>query len=174
MGTGTETYYIARGRSLDAIKAFQSSRAAYLAACNELIAKHGGPWPGLVPGFRDGRMVAWIAEGVVDTVPECLRLYKGGGHYVPNGKTPTGRSLSAGLRVVNESCPSAYKLTMAMCGDVSISTTNGEMRMISYGFEKLGDDYVISGNDGGLVPYDAEPIARSVYWAKKEAMSPSV
>ena len=61
-----------------------------------------------------------------------------------------------------------------MCGDVPIITSDGEMRMISYGFEQIGDDYVIVGNTGGLAPYDAEPIARSVYWAKKEAMSPSV
>lgn len=62
-------------------------------------------------------------------------------------------------------------LTSELTGETLVlSKGPAGLESVSYGYEKIGDDFVISAPEGCPAPIDAEPMARSEYWARKEAI----
>lgn len=159
-------YYIAQGRSLDVVLAFVAARKAYMEAVGVLVEAHGIPKE-LLLGVSGGALVGWYpTEGV--SAPDALRLDKRHGGLVPNRKTDTGKALAAAIKKLNEGFYSNETLTRDLCGQVPLSVKSSGLSIHTYGFERLGDEWIIFTEEGDPPPYDAKPLARSAYWTRRE------
>ena len=169
-------YFIAKGRSLEAVEAFVGERHAYLDAINQLIAEYGAS---NLLGSNRGVSAFLFERGA--QIPAGLRKDRrglGAAGYVPHKRTPEGKKIAERMAEVNKLAPgglvgrlfnSEYSL-----GIMTDNDARGGMVISGVGAEQLDGRWVLTvpvplGKTRAPVPFDAEPMARSVYWRLKEA-----
>lgn len=177
---GRETdYYIARGRSLEAVERYQKDALAHRENARTLQTELGAT--GL---FEIENRVVGFAFDRAAELPVGLRWDKNHGHRgmaVPDRRLKEGKDIQK--RMDSPTCPSAWDFNHWVLGDRSMYILgphpNGHSSSIGIvGFEKLGDDWVlrvpVPDTGSAPVPLDAEPMKRSEYWARKEAQQEAV
>jgi len=169
-------YYIAAGRSLEAIERYQREAIAHKengrALQNELGAEGVFERVNQIVGFK-------FPEDA--ELPRGLRWhkdYKYMGMAVPNLRFREGKRIRD--RLCDPECPSTWKVNAWIMGDDNsmyflgpYAGKPGAGAIGIVGFERLGDDWVLKvpAPDKGKAPapLDAVPMKRSEYWARKEA-----
>lgn len=171
---GDTHYFIARGRSLEAVEHFVADSEAKMAGAQALMVRLGAK----SMYFRGTSLVGFQFEaGSEPTDPKLLRRSRETPDmWVPSARHPPGKALREEMQTCG-SPPDAARLMHALIGSAFLITGRGpgaSMMSGTPGYEKLGDDWVIlmpSPMSGDVpVPYDAVPLKRSDYWARKESM----
>ena len=166
-------YFIARGRSQEAIEKFIADREAGMAGAQALMDRLGAK----NVYFQGQRLVGFVFErssGPTDT--KLLRRDRNTKDmWVPSARYQPGKDLRDEMKDCG-SGPDTFRLMRDLIGTGFMITGRGpgsSMMAGTPGYEKIGDDWVISmpaRMDGTVpAPYDAVPLKRSDYWARKEA-----
>lgn len=158
MSDENTVYYIAAGKSLEAIKQWQkelpevnAKRADYFKS----ISVQNG-WTRT--GARNIDVIFGILVGKGETVPDGFRKSPTNPNaYVPDKRTAIGKRRSKELSELD-----APRL------DIGNMFIHGA-RAYWPGFETHGDKFIISQHKNAPPPPDAVPMKRSEYWAMKEA-----
>ena len=163
-------YFVAKGRSLAAVERFIREVDEHTARARQLEAelKANGLY------FADFAAVGFgFADGA--KLPLGLRWdRKHRGMAAPDLRTVEGKEIRRKLH-----CPTRLDLTEWAMGDRLIFLGRvhqiGGISIVKIGYERLGEDVIIvvptASKGPTAIPLDAEPLPRSVYWARKEALA---
>lgn len=173
MGRETD-YYIAKGRSLEAVERYQKEALAHRENGRALQTQLDAQ--GI---FEIGNQVVGFAYDRNCDLPKGLRWDKKNGHRgmaVPDRRLKEGKAIQK--RLESPACPSSWDFNHWILGDKAMYVLgphpNGHSSSIGIvGFEHLGGDWVLKvpvpDKGKAPAPIDAEPMKRSEYWARKEA-----
>ena len=151
-------YFIAGGRALEAIVAYDKARTEALDALTQVFEElHAHSSEG-----REGTMRFYLEN---DAPLVGLKHDRKGG-WSADRKTPEGKALAKRL--------SAIKIPSSTFLKVGVSPVLGEgMRLFTSKPEKIGETWVLACPylEGKTLPqpWDSTPILTSAYWAMKEA-----
>lgn len=171
-------YYLARGRSLEAIKEHQAASVAYVEALFAVLPEYGIQIDPKSSTFflGLGGFIGWPLP-LTHSIPEgWVRDRRHKDMICPNGSRKKDNVVGKALRKALDGLPkypNEISLCHALCGQPFAWSGPGPKggfgRTIGYYlYEELGGEFVISIQAGGKAPYDAEPLLRSTYWKMKE------
>nr|WP_320132357.1 hypothetical protein [uncultured Holophaga sp.] len=153
-------YFIAGGRSLEAVKAWDALRQAAMGAFAAFFDKAGIT---KAEGTRTGHI--FYTEGQADPLIPGFRHPARSSGWIFDRKTPEGKALA-------EEWASFY-LPHASDLEVGVSPVMAGMRVHFAVPELVGDAWVLSCpclcGKPKPEPFDSTPIKTSEYWAMKEA-----
>jgi hypothetical protein len=176
MARSDTKYYIAAGRSLEAVEDYKRKAEAHLEMAHALVGEIGADGV-----YRDGNRICGFGfpEGM-DLPPGFRWERQGPGKVkiaVPHKGRKEGKAIAA--RMEEAPHPHSWDFNIAVLGKpdyfLGPDPFGRGMRTGFVGFEELGDDIVLKvpvpdeGRDPAPVPFDATPLKRSDYWARKEA-----
>lgn len=165
-------YYIARGRSLAAVIAFEDGTVAYWKAVGAALAEAGVPTGTKFQYYTTWNRFVGLHVPHGEQVPDGFRREKRQPSCcVPDRKSAVGKTLAAKLKATKG--PNEIGLCHAMCGQphawMGADRGRGGFSVGYYFPERVGGEWVVSCHEGGIPPYDCEPLPRSEYWRRKEA-----
>jgi hypothetical protein len=168
-------YYIAHGRSLEAITRYHGETEKHLNHLLALKAELGAKGV-----FQRGNEICGFGFEPGAELPEGLRWNKGyedQGMAVPAARYKAGKAIQAKMEA--HKCPSSFAFNNWVLGKnksffILGPNPNGHgMFTGMVGFQKLGDDYIltipVSDTGEHPVPLDGLPMKTSEYWQRKEA-----
>lgn len=165
-------YYVAAGRSLAALEEHDAASLAYWKAVLEVGEKHGvrtlnADWlvTGQVQWYSSDNAFAgfFVPEERAISV-ELLTRGKPKTCCLPNARTKAGKALRDDLRALKPARD--VTLCYKLCGN-PYAWIGAKPQGFSRDY--LNDKHILSCPAGGFPPYDALPLARSVYWQMREA-----
>lgn len=164
-------YYLAKGRSLEAVISYQEKLKALLHGSVAALQEFGVPATtadrlqiagGSFWSIQSEAVARWFSEQDQKSCP--LRR-------TPDGsfKAHYGKALWKKLRNLPRADISEFH--HELCGEafpnMQFDGKGFQTTSSIFGLEALGEQWILSCTAGGIPPYDAEPLARSVYWAMK-------
>jgi len=161
-------YYIAKGRSLQAVESwrekYRRTMEAGRALAEEIGAEHAA-YTHSICGFSFKDDIApegWEKAGHVKDRP----------FFRPTRRTKAGRALRDRMTRIN--VPGLWEFERLLGGGEAVIGGN---RLALPTFETLGNDVIlvipVAKREEQFTPPDAEPIKASEYWARKEAKEAS-
>lgn len=176
-------FYLARGRSLEAVREHQAASVAYVEELLSLLPEYGIQVdPKNTRFFLGlGGFVGWPLPIDQPVPPGWVRDRLSRDMICPDRSRKKENIVGKALRKALEELPkypNEISLCHALCGEPfawSGSAPKGSFgRSVGYyTYEELGGEFVLSVMSGGKAPYDAEPLLRSAYWKMKEDSSKS-
>lgn len=176
MGRETD-YYVAAGRSLEAVERYQQEALAHRKAGQALKVQLGADGV-----FEIENRIVGFAFDPKANLPAGLRWdkkHRSRGMAVPDLRCKEGKVIRDAL----PKCPDSWVFNQWILGNRALYVLgphpNGHSGAIGVvGFEKLGDDWVLKvpvpDKGDAPAPLDAVPLKRSEYWSRKEAQQEAV
>ena len=165
-------YFIARGRSAEAVTNYVAAREEALVEGKAIMTRLGAS----NMYYQGSRLYGFGFTDSSAVDPKQLRRDPHNpGVWVPAARFKIGKALRDEMELYG-SDPDVGDLMQALVGTVALFMPNPSGRGMvgaTCGYEKLGDDWVITmpeDREGSvLTPIDAVPMKRSEYWSRREA-----
>jgi hypothetical protein len=154
-------YFIAKGRSLEAVMAWGAKREAALGIMAKVFEEVGAE-----RGGGDGAQLSlYLPDGKQPQVPGWRPKASKRGWWLVDRTTPEGKAMAK--RLADAKIPGAMDL------EVGVSPVIKGFSMECCIPERIGDAWTLQvpelkGKPSGT-PWDAQPLKASDYWALKEA-----
>lgn len=145
-------FYLAAGRSLEAIKKYIADAGAAMKAWGDFAKAHGDVGYATREGFG-GRYFGGLLKK-----PASPLWREDKGVWIPRRDTPEAKSISDTMK----------SLPVLQLDKAAGVIYFGEGKWSSPGFESSGGDYIILCHEKAKPPLDAVPMKRSEYWTRKE------
>lgn len=157
MNENRMAYYVAAGKSLDAINEYIERRKAGNVKHCDFAKLHGAEEFQVVDGFCGSRRFVGIYRD--GDVPAGWKRHKSGKSLVPDTRTKRGKDIARQMESLSIG---------SIKGDIGGDFMDGG-RLHTPGYQKLGDRFIISLHAKAAQPADGIPMKHSEFWSLKEA-----